>query len=395
MPGEERTVVTRGLAVLFAVGGGLAVGNLYYAQPLLDEIARDLRVSSGAAGLLITTTQVGYAVGIFLLVPLGDLLDRRRLIPVVMAVSAIALAVCAVAPGFGVLAGASAAVGLTTVAGQLITPLTGDLAEPAERGRLVGIVASGLITGIIVVRTVSGLGGGLLGWRTIYVVAAVATAVLAIVLHARIPHLPPKTREPYGRLLASVVRLVRTERTLQASMLLGGLAFAVFTMFWTGLTFLLSAPPYSLPATVIGVFGLAGLQGTDAAHGAGRLHDRRHRVPVTGAAWTVVVIAWVVALVGQSVLAVVIAAVVVLDLGVQAQNILNQNRIFALSGEARSRRNTGYGAGNFVIGLIGSLLASVLWDTTRWTGIAIAGAVLSLAALGVWAGTRRGALLVR
>lgn len=387
--------MTRGLAVLFAVGGGLAVGNLYYAQPLLGLIARDLHVSSGTAGLLVTATQIGYAIGIFLVVPLGDLRDRRRLIPLMMALSAVSLAACALAPTFAVLAIASAVVGLTTVAGQLITPLTGDLAEPAERGRMVGIVGSGLITGIILVRTVSGLVGGLLGWRAIFAVAAVATAGLAVVLHARIPRLAPRTREPYRRLLASVVHLVRTERVLQVSMLLGGLAFAVFTMFWTGLTFLLSSPPYSLPPTVIGLFGLAGLLGTVAAQGAGRLHDRGLGVPITGAAWALVVIAWAVALVGQRSIVVVVAAIVVLDLAVQATNILNQNRIFAVSAEARSRRNTAFIAGNFVFGAAGSLLASLLWEASGWTGLTIAGGVLSLIALGVWSVSRRGALVLR
>lgn len=385
----------RGRILLFAVGGGLAVGNLYYAQPLLDLIAKQLHVSSGLAGLLITATQVGYAVGIFLIVPLGDLRDRRRLVPLMMLLSAVALLACAAAPSFPLLAAASVALGATTVAGQLLAPLAGDLADDASRGRVVGVVASGLITGIIVARTVSGLLGGLLGWRVVFVVGAAATVVLAVALHRSIPRLPPKTAVPYRRLLVSVLRHVRREPTLQASMLLGAIAFAVFTMFWTALTLLLSASPYSLPATAIGLFGIAGLLGTVAAQGAGRLHDRGRSVPWTGVAWCVVIAAWILALAGQQVIAVVVGAVVVLDVGVQAQNILNQNRVFQLSAEARSRRNTALITGNFIGGSIGSLGAALLWELARWNGVAIAGALLSMLGLVVWALTRRGALVVR
>jgi predicted MFS family arabinose efflux permease len=387
--------MTRGLTALFAVGGGLAVGNLYYAQPLLDLIAKQVHASSGAAGLLITATQLGYAVGIFLIVPLGDLKDRRRLVPLMMLLSAVALLACAAAPTLPLLLAASVALGATTVAGQILSPLAGDLADDRERGKVVGIVASGLISGIILARTVSGVVGGLLGWRAIFVLAAVVTAAFALVLHRRIPRLPPKTAAPYGRLLASVLSLVRTERTLQVSMLLGAIAFAVFTMFWTALTFLLSAPPYSLPATTIGLVGVAGLLGTVAAQSGGRLHDRGSNVPATGVAWLIVIAGWVLGLAGQNVLVLVLAAVVVLDVGIQTQNILGMSRIFLLSAEARSRRNTAMITGNFLGGTLGSLGASLLWEVARWPGVAIAGGLLSVLALGIWTITRRGALVVR
>lgn len=392
---EDQVGMTRGRTLLFAVGGGLAVGNLYLAQPLLDLIAADFHVTSGTAGLIVTATQLGYAVGIVLIVPLGDLRDRRRLIPVMMLLSSVALSLCAAAPTLPLLVAGSAVLGATTVAGQVLAPLAGDLADDRSRGRVVGVVASGLITGIIVARTVSGLVGGSLGWRAIFVLAAVVTAGLALILSRRIPRLPPKTTERYGRLLASVPMLVRREPVLQASMLLGAVAFAVFTMFWTALTFLLSAPPYSLPATTIGLFGLAGLVSAVAAQGAGRLHDRGLSTPATGAAWAAVLLAWVVALLGQQVIAAVVGAVVVLDIGIQMQGILNQNRVFALPADARSRRNTAYISGNFTGGALGSLIASLLWEAAGWNGVAIAGGVLSLVGLGIWAVARRGVLATR
>src|SRR5919202_4989404 len=196
--------MTRGLTLLFAVAGGAAVGNLYWAQPLLALIAADLHASPAAAGWLVTATQIGYAAGILLIVPLGDILDRHRLIPVMMLAAAAALTVCAVAPSFPVLLVGLAAVGVTTVSGQILTPLAGDLADDQNRGRAVGTVVSGILIGILLSRTISGLIAGAAGWRAIYVLAAVAAVVFAVLLYRTIPPLEPKARMRYPALIASV-----------------------------------------------------------------------------------------------------------------------------------------------------------------------------------------------
>nr|WP_166780831.1 MFS transporter [Curtobacterium sp. WW7] len=383
--------MTTGRTLLFAVGGGAAVGNLYWAQPLLDEIAADLHASSSLAGLLVTVTQVGYALGILLVVPLGDVLDRRRLVPGVLVASAVALLLASVAPSFGVLLGALGLVGLTTVAGQLLTPLAGDLADPAARGRVVGTVASGMLTGILVSRTVSGLVAQVAGWRAIYVVAAVAALVLAVLLRRAIPHLERRDRVPYPRLIGSVFRAVAHHRSVQVTLLLGASAFAVFTMFWTALTFLLSAAPFGYSPAAIGLVGLAGLAGAVAAQRVGRLHDRGLSVPVTGAALALGLVSLVVAGLGGRSIVVVLVAVVLLDVGVQAANVLNQTRLFAIDPAARSRLNTAFVTGNFIGGAVGSALASVLWGLGGWTAVTIGGAVLFGFALTVWAVHRRGA----
>jgi predicted MFS family arabinose efflux permease len=384
--------MTTGRTLLFAVGGGAAVGNLYWAQPLLDEIAADLHASSSLAGLLVTVTQVGYALGILLVVPLGDVLDRRRLVPGVLVASAVALLLASVAPSFGVLLGALGLVGLTTVAGQLLTPLAGDLADPAARGRVVGTVASGMLTGILVSRTVSGLVAQVAGWRAIYVVSAVAALVLAVLLRRAIPHLERRDRVPYPRLIGSVFRAVAHHRSVQVTLLLGASAFAVFTMFWTALTFLLSAAPFGYSPAAIGLVGLAGLAGAVAAQRVGRLHDRGLSVPVTGAALALGLVSLVVAGLGGRSIVVVLVAVVLLDVGVQAANVLNQTRLFAIDPAARSRLNTAFVTGNFIGGAVGSALASVLWGLGGWTAVTIGGAVLFGFALTVWAVHRRGAL---
>lgn len=386
--------MTGGLTVLFAMASGVAVGNMYWAQPLLDLIARDLHASPATAGLLVTATQLGYAAGIVLIVPLGDVLDRRRLIPVMMLCSAAALTACALAPSIGALLVALATLGLTTVSGQILIPLAGDLADESSRGHVVGTVVSGILVGILVSRTISGFVAAAAGWRTIYAVAAVAAVVLAALLYRAIPPLAPRTRMPYHALIASVAGAVARHRTVRWTLVLGAAGFAAFTMFWTSLTFLLSSPPFTYPVWVIGLFGLAGLAGAVAAQRTGRVHDRGWSVPATGAAWALVVAAFVVAaFAGRSVLLLLVVAVV-LDAALQALNVLNQLRVFAVAHDARSRLNTAFVTSNFIGGAIGSAAAAVLWSAGRWTAVTIAGMALGLFALGVWAVGRRGALLV-
>ncbi|MEV4626906.1 MFS transporter [Micromonospora sp. NPDC049523] len=387
-------VMTRGLTLLFAVAAGAAVGNLYWAQPLLDLVGRGLHTSPATAGLLVTVTQIGYAAGILLIVPLGDVLDRRRLIPVMMLCAAAALASCAVAPSIGVLFVAITALGLTTVAGQILTPLAGDLADDSQRGHVVGTVASGILIGILVSRTISGLVADVAGWRAIYAVAAIVTVGFAAMLYRAIPPLAPKTRLAYPALIASVAALVARHRTVRWTLALGATGFATFSMFWTALTFLLSAPPFDYPVSVIGLFGLAGLAGALAAGRTGRLHDRGWSLPATGVAWAVVLFSFVVGVfAGRSVL-LILVVVVVLDVALQSLGILNQLRVFAVSHEARSRLNTAYVTSNFIGGAIGSAAAATLWSVGGWTAVTIAGMVLSCFALTVWAAGRRGALVV-
>jgi predicted MFS family arabinose efflux permease len=376
--------MTRTLTLLFAVAGGAAVGNLYYVQPLLAVIATSLHVSSATAGLLVTATQVGYATGIVLVVPLGDVRNRRRLIPLVMGASALSLVLCAVAPSFAVLAVAMVLVGVTTVSGQILTPFAGDLTDDSDRGRVLGIVVSGLLTGILGARIIGGLIAGVAGWRSVFAIAAGIMVVLAALLGRLAPTLPPKTTAAYGSLLRSVVTLVRHEARLRILMVFGMISMATFTLFWTALTFLLSDRHYHYSTTVIGLFGLAGLVGTLAAQGAGRLHDKGWSNAATGVSWVVTVLAYVFCELGRISLGWLLVGVVVLDVGTQAQRILNQTRAFALSDEARSRVNTAYVAGNFVGAALGSLAASLLWSVGGWTAVTVTGGVLSLLALLLW-----------
>ena len=377
--------MTPARTVIFAVAAGLAVANLYWAQPLLEEIARTLGVAAGSAGLLVTVTQIGYAAGIFLVVPLGDVLDRRALVPVMLLLSAGALVAAAAAPSFPVLVAVLGLVGLSTVSAQLLSPLASELADPARRGRVVGAVGSGALIGILVSRTVSGLVAGAFGWRAVYLVAAVAAVALAVVLRLAIPALPDREPIAYPRLLVSVFTTVAEHPAALPTLVISAANFAVFSLFWTALTFLLSAAPFGYSVAQIGLVGLAGLVGALAARRAGALHDRGWSVPATGAALLLLLLSLGMAAFGATSIVVLLAAVVVLDIAVQATSVLSQTRLFALPGTARSRLNTAVVSGNFVGAAIGSTMAAALWNTGGWTAVLAGAAVLVVVGLAVWA----------
>lgn len=383
--------MTPARTLLFATAAGMAVGNLYWAQPLIEVIAAALRVPPSSAAVLVTVTQVGYALGILLVVPLGDVLDRRKLVPLVLVLSAAALLGAALAPTFAALLVALGGVGLTTVGAQLLTPLAGELAEPGRRGRVVGAVASGALIGILLSRAISGLVADLLGWQAIYVLAAAVTLALAAVLRAAIPPLEPREPVPYPRLLASVFGTVVRHRAALPTLLVCAAGFAVFSLFWTALTYLLTAPPFGYSAGGIGLLGLAGLAGAVAARRAGALHDRGWSVPATGAALALLALSLVGAWLARESIVALVVVVVVLDVAAQANLVLGQTRLFALSGTARSRLNTAFVVCDFLGGAAGSALAGPLWTAGGWT--AVVGAALVLAGVGgvVW-GLSRGRL---
>jgi predicted MFS family arabinose efflux permease len=383
-PVEPRPGIDRRLVVLLAVACGAAVANLYYAQPLLDTIGQDLDVSAGAAGLLVTASQVGYAAGLLLLVPLGDLLDRRRMVARMLLVCAAGLALAAAAPSFAVLAVALAAIGVTSVVAQVLVPLAGTLAAEHERGTVVGSVMSGLLLGILLARTASGLIAQAGGWRLVFVIAAVLMLVLAAVLHRALPRLGRASDLSYRALLRSVGELVAHEPLLRRRMGYGALGMAGFSVLWTAIAFLLAGGPYHFGDGTIGLFGLAGLVGAGAAQGAGRLADRGRGHAATGMFLLTILVAWALLALGRSSLAAVIAGVILLDLGIQGQHILNQSTIYTLPAEARSRVTTAYMTGNFLCGALGSAAASLAWTAGGWGAVSGLGLAMAAVGLGLW-----------
>jgi predicted MFS family arabinose efflux permease len=377
--------VSRGLVLLLAVACGATVANLYYAQPLLNTLARAFSVSQGTAGLLITISQIGYVLGLALLVPSGDLQERRGLISVALVVTAAGLVVAAVAPGFAVFAAALALVGFSSTVAQVIVPMSASLAAESERGRVVGTVMSGLLIGILLARTVSGLLAAALGWRVVFWVAAGIMVVLAVTLRARLPRVPPTTELAYGGVLRSVLSLIAAEPVLRLRMALGFFAFGCFSTLWTSLSFLLAAPPFNYGNAIIGLFGLAGVAGALAATGAGRLADRGHGRHATWATAFVLIAAWPILYAGKTSALWLIVGIAVLDLGVQGIHISNQSAIYALAPEARSRLTTAYMVSYFLGGAALSAISSVVYASDGWDGVCVVGATTGLLALVVWA----------
>jgi predicted MFS family arabinose efflux permease len=380
--------VSRVLVALLAIAVGTTVANIYYVQPLLNLVADTFGVSKSAAGLLVTCSQAGYLAGLALLVPLGDLRERRRLVTTMLVGAGIALAACAAAPSFGVLAGALIVAGALSAVAQIIVPLAATLAAPHERGQVVGSVMSGLLIGILGARIVSGVAAELGGVRLIFALAAGLMLAMALLLHRTLPRLPPVEHLSYRNALGSVLELIAAEPVLRQRMMLGALQMAGFTMLWTAVAFLLGGPPYHYGEALIGLFGLAGVAGALVAPVAGRLADRgRGRLALT-AFLTAILASWALLAAGATSLTALIAGIVLLDLGVQGAQISNQSTIYALRPEARSRLTTAYMVSLFLGGVIGSLLAAGVYGAAGWGATCALGAVLAAAALAIWAATR-------
>jgi len=381
--------ISRPLVLLLAVTCGAAAASLYYAQPLLHTIARAFSVSDGSAGLLVTVSQAGYVVGLALLVPIGDLLERRRLIASMLVVTAAALGLAAAAPGFSLFVVALAVVGVTAVVAQIVVPMSSSLAADHERGSVVGTVMSGLLIGILIARTISGVLAQLLGWRAVFVVAAVAMLLLAAILRLALPKVPATERLSYPALLRSVLDLVRDEPLLRQRMVLGATAFGCFSVLWTSLAFLLSGPPYHYGNAAIGLFGLVGLAGAAAAAVAGRLADRGHgRLAMSGSI-LVLFASWGLLALGKSSVVALIAGIAALDLGVQAMHISNQSAIYSLHGHARSRLTTAYMVAYFLGGVVLSAITSTLYSSGGWGAVCVLGAATAAVGLATWVITER------
>jgi predicted MFS family arabinose efflux permease len=379
--------IGRGLVLLLATACGAAVANLYYAQPLLHTLAESFGVSEGTAGLLITVSQVGFVLGLALLVPLGDLHERRRLICTALLGTAAALVVAAAAPGFAVFAAALAVVGLTSVVAQIIVPMSSSMSAEDQRGRVVGTVMSGLLVGILLARTVSGLIAAAFGWRVVFYGGGAATLVLSAALWRALPEVPPTTAVPYARLLRSVLSLIRAEPVLRRRMMLGALCFGCFSVLWTSLAFLLAGPPFHFGNAVIGLFGLAGVAGAASASVAGRLADRGRGADATTGAILVLLVSWAILAAGRGSVVVLIVGIAVMDLGAQGLHISNQSAIYRLAPEARSRLTTAYMVAYFLGGAVLSALTSSLYASEGWDGVCVLGAATAALALGVWTAT--------
>lgn len=372
------------LIILMSLATGLAVASNYYAQPLLDTIAHAFSLSASQAGLIVTTAQIGYATGLLLLVPLGDMFERRKLIVFMTLLSAGGLLVTAASQSLWMMILGTALTGLFSVVAQLLVPLAATLAVPEKRGKVVGTIMSGLLLGILLARTVAGLLAELGGWRTVYYVASVLMALMAIVLWRGLPVVKSETQLNYSQLLGSIFSLFAKNPLLRTRALLGCLTFANFSILWTSMAFLLASPAFNFSEGTIGLFGLAGAAGALGARPAGSLADKGKAHLTTTWGLLLLLLSWGALVVGQfSVLALIIG-ILVLDLTVQGVHITNQSVIYREHPDARNRLTAGYMTSYFIGGAAGSLISASAWQHAGWNGVCLAGAVVALLNLIVW-----------
>ncbi len=382
---ERQAAPRGGGTALLAVAAGTAVANIYYAQPLLPTIARDLGAAARDVGLVATITQVGFGTGLLLFVPLGDAVERRGLILRLLGAAGVALAATALAPSLPALVATSFVLGLVSVVPQLAVPLAAHLARPDERGRAIGAVMTGILVGILLARTVSGLLGQHLGWRAVYGLAAAGVLGLAVALRRRLPHSPPDGEVRWAALMRALVVLPAREPALREASVLGALGMATFSALWSTLAFRLEAAPHHLGPQAAGLFGLLGVAGALAAGPAGRLGDRRSPRAVGGAFLALAAASWLPLLVLDRSLAGLALGVVLVDLGVQGSHVSNLARIHALPGAERSRRNTVYMVSYFVGGSAGTALATFALSRWGWAGVVGVGMAMPSAGLALWA----------
>jgi predicted MFS family arabinose efflux permease len=377
------------LVPLLALASGVAVANNYYLQPLLALIGKDLGVGSAQVGLVSAVALFGYALGLLLVVPLGDIVDRRLLVTTVLSGTALSLVVMALAPSVLVLGAAAFGVGLTSVVAQVLVPYAASIADDASRGRVVGFVLSGILVGILSARVVAGLAGAALGWRAVYAGAAGLTLALLLLLLIGLPAEPQRHRRhgrpdiPYAQVLAGVGRLVRSNGQLRVRAFYGACGFAVFSSTWTALAFHLH-DQFGIGSTGVALVALLGIGGAVLSPRAGRLADRGRSTVVTGAAYAALLVGTGLLALGSTSLPLLIAGLVVTDLAIQGGHVTNMGIVYRLVPEARSRATTVFMTTLFLGGAVGSVFSALAYSAGGWPAVSAGCAVFAGTALVTW-----------
>jgi predicted MFS family arabinose efflux permease len=390
------SALSPGLVRLMAVTCAVTVANLYYAQPLLHAIGGSLHTSQAATSLLVTAGQAGFAAGLLLVVPAGDIVRRRPLLTAMLVTDIVALAASAAAPDLAVLAALAVVVGLTSVVVQMMIPYAATLAPDDQRGRVIGTLVSGLLIGILLSRTFAGVLAQAAGWRAVYAAAAAVVALTTVALRVALPDHQPEIRASYGQQMRAVLAVARAEPVLRWRSLMGASVFAAFGCFWTTVTFLLSGPEYRFSQLGIGLFALVGAAGAVTTGFGGRLLDtsRELRWILSGGALALMTASFLPiglggAHLGAASLVLLIAGVLLMDACAQAAHIANQSVIYDLLPEARSRLTTVYMVTYFIGGAAGSAAGSQAYQHWGWTGAAVTAAVFTAAGLAAWLADRR------
>ena len=382
MDKNEKTTLTSSLILLLSITCGVVVANMYYIQPIGTKVAASLSVSTSAIGILTMLTQLGYALGLLFLVPLGDVVDRPKLIIRMAALSAISLLAAFFAPSFTLFACASFLIGLLSIVPQIIIPYGAVLAGPKARGKVMGTLLSGLLVGILLSRTVSGIVASLFSWRMIYLFALVLVAILTGLLYWKMPRTQIKTTSSVSYLdyLKSLPYLVKTQRLLREAAIRGFFMFGTFSIFWSTLIFYISSPVYHWGTFEAGILAIFGLSGAVAAPIVGRLSDSYSERKIVGMGLAMQTLSFVALLVAGSHLVVLLVAIILLDVGNQFCQVANQTRVQGLGEAASNRNNTVFMFMYFIGGATGSLLGTTMWLQFGWLGVTLTGLAFQLCA---------------
>ena len=387
-PGVPSSPSSRFVSLL-ALASGVAVADNYYLQPVLALVGKDLGAGVGALGVVVSLALLGYALGLLLVVPLGDIVDRRPLLVGILTLTTAGLATMALAPSIPVLAVAAFLVGLTSVSAQLLVPYAASLADDASRGRIVGVVMSGILVGIVSARVIAGFLGQAAGWRAVFATATTLTALLLLGLYRWLPAERHRHRRngradvPYRTVLRGVWDLACHVPGLRLRALYGACGFGVYSAVWTALSFHLH-DAFGLGPAAVALIALLGIAGAVSVPRVGRIAGAGHEPVVTGTAYAVLLLGAGLLWFGGSSLALLLVALVVVDLGVQASHVANLSVVYSLVPEARSRATTVYMTTVFVGGASGSLVSAQLYAAIGWNGVVALCASLAAVALTVW-----------
>jgi predicted MFS family arabinose efflux permease len=366
---------------IMAICTGLIVANIYYIQPLIVLVSKEFNIPENVAGSAAYLTQAGYAAGLLLLVPLGDMMEKRKQILLVTSIAVLSLIGVAVAPAFWIMQVACFMLGLSSIVPQLILPLAANLADAAQRGKVIGSVMSGLLIGILLSRTLSGAIGAWLGWRSMFWIAAAICIIIIAVIYKRFPKNHPSFSGHYGTLMRSLLTLVKTQPVLREATAISMCSFAVFGSFWTTMVLLFSNEPYHFTSDQIGLFGLAGAAGALAAPLVGGMGDKGNLRRTISIGLGIFLFSLLLLYFSRYYVIGFVIGIILIDVGQQAIHVSNQTRVYALIPGARNRLNTVYMSCSFAGTATGSAIGLYLWKHFNWAGVIAGNIVLTVIAI--------------
>lgn len=372
------TKLTPSLKYLITIGCGVVVANLYYCQPLLGALSRAFQVSEESASFINICSQMGYGLGLFFIVPLGDMVARRKLLIWMHLLAALSLLGVGLSPTISSLYFFSVCVGIASTACQIFIPLAAHLASDEERGKILGTVMGGLLTGILLSRTLSGIVAQYFGWQSIYYIGTAFMLVMTLLVWKHIPGEQPAFHGSYRQLMRSLFQLFREQPVIRESAWISACLFGAISAFWATMAFFLEKPPYGYSLSIIGMFGIIGAGGALISPFVGKITDRQG--PFKPMRWGILMMlaGWLILFEGHLGIGLIIAGIILIDMGMQCTHIPNLARNYALIPEARTRLNTIYMTAFFIGGTIGSTIGSLAWNAGEWTGVCIAGTVMAV-----------------